>query len=111
MAELIKHGASPQQVLLDDDDSGIPEGGVSLSDFHNFIEKCGGLDALKDKTTEEVCAQYVVKVVTADTKVSYIDHLRIKGLPVSAIYYNSSSYHHMYHRHSDESLFISVTCT
>ena len=87
MAELIKYGASPPMVILDDDDvNGIPLGGVSLYDFENFIEKCGGEAALKGKTTEDVCTEYI-KVLTVETKVSYIDHLRLKSLPVSLYLY------------------------
>ena len=87
MAKLIKHGASPPVAILDDDADGIPLGGVSLNEFASFIDKCGGEDALKNMTTEDVCAKHV-KVLTVDTKVSYIDHLRIKGLPVSSQLYH-----------------------
>jgi tetratricopeptide (TPR) repeat protein len=61
------------QVTFEDD-------GVDLHTLNEFVDKCGGLEALKDFTTEQVNAMFQ-KRFTIDRKVSYCEMLKQEQNP------------------------------
>lgn len=66
----------------------FPMGGITISDLKHFIARCEkekGPDALKGKTTDDVCTLFV-KEFTYDLQLSYIDQLASdSNTPVSHI--------------------------
>jgi len=56
----------------------FPKAGISVSFLSEFLQDCGGRNALKNLTTEEVCERFI-KPKTKATQSSYCDFLRDKG--------------------------------
>jgi len=70
-------GLSPRVVVADVPDGQplpFPKHGVRLSYYAQFVEECGGRDALQGLTTTEVCDTFV-KPATARLQASYCDLL------------------------------------
>jgi tetratricopeptide (TPR) repeat protein len=75
-------GTAPSVVHVSDsviavrkfDSKTVPKCGVKLAFFEEFVESCGGREALKDKTTTDVCNEFV-KPKTQQYRCSYCNYL------------------------------------
>lgn len=73
-------GASIEPNLQSNPVVGIPQFGVKLSFAQEFIDACGGTDALSQFTTNDVCEKFV-KPMTSQYRVSYCDYLKALNHP------------------------------
>lgn len=63
----------------------FPKLGSKLSVFDDFIARCGGREALVDKTTTEVCEQFLKPMTAASGGQSYCDFLIAEGRCAGAV--------------------------
>ena len=61
-----------------DDDLTFPKNGVRISFLDEFVEKCAGRQALKAKTTTDICEDFV-KLFTKEHQLSYCEMMNTNG--------------------------------
>lgn len=57
----------------------FPRSGLSLAEFNDFVSLCGGVEALRGKSTEDVCNQFI-REFTKNSRSSYVSLLDAQAI-------------------------------